>query len=103
MGMFSKPPPAAKPEQSEADVLSEDKIEGLVETLTGTKPRGSIVKDLMNEFSTTKSGKLDYVDFVSIFETKLSKQESELEAAFKMFDKNGDGRISFDAAFEAKL
>merc|ERR1719334_1448626 len=97
--MFSKEPePKATPERKETDVLSEDKIQGLVEMLTGSKPRGSIVKDLMNEFSTTKSGKLDYVDFVSIFETKLSKQESDLENAFKMFDQNGDGRISFDEA-----
>merc|ERR1719245_2067997 len=78
--------------------LSEKKIRGLVETLTGTKPRGSIVKDLMNEFSSIESGKIDYSDFVNVFETKLTKQESDLESAFKMFDQNGDGRITFDEA-----
>merc|ERR1719232_1939737 len=52
----------------------------------------------MNEFSSSKSGKLDYSDFVSIFETKLTKQESDLANAFKMFDQDGDGRITFDEA-----
>merc|ERR1719495_95065 len=80
----------------------------LVESFTGQRPRGSVVGDLLHDLEdlsggsskvTSKKG-VKYDDFVETVETRLSKQESELKVAFKMFDKNGDGKISKE---EAKL
>lgn len=51
----------------------------------------------MRAIDTNKSGSIDYSEFVNatINKTNLLKKE-KLETAFKMFDRNGDGRISAD-------
>jgi len=51
----------------------------------------------MRTLDTNKSGSIDYSEFVNatINKTNLLKKD-RLEAAFKMFDRNGDGRISAD-------
>jgi len=50
---------------------------------------------VMRQLDTNHSGSIDYSEFVNatISKTNMLKKE-RLEAAFKMFDKNGDGRIS---------
>jgi len=52
---------------------------------------------LMNTLDTNNSGSIDYSEFVNatISRNNLLKKE-RLEAAFKIFDRNGDGRISAD-------
>jgi len=52
---------------------------------------------LMRALDTNNSGSIDYSEFVNatISKNNLLKKE-RLETAFKMFDRNGDGRISAD-------
>jgi len=52
---------------------------------------------VMRTLDTNGNGSIDYSEFVSATISKNNVLKKErLEAAFKMFDKNGDGRISAD-------
>ncbi len=49
----------------------------------------------MNSIDTDKSGKIDYTEFLAAtMETNLYLKEEKLFMAFKMFDKDGNGKIS---------
>ena len=55
------------------------------------------VEDMFNAVDTDKSGFIDYSEFVvaATSQSALTSQE-KLQAAFKMFDKDGSGMISAD-------
>ena len=55
------------------------------------------VEDMFNKVDTDKSGFIDYSEFVvaAMNENQLTSNE-KLQAAFKMFDKDGSGSISAD-------
>ena len=57
-----------------------------------------LTEEIMKTFDsvdTDKSGKIDYTEFLAVtMEKKLYLKEEKLYAAFKLFDKNGDGCIS---------
>ena len=55
------------------------------------------VEEMFNKVDTDKSGFIDYSEFVvaAMNENQLTSNE-KLQAAFKMFDKDGSGSISAD-------
>jgi len=53
------------------------------------------IQQIMNSIDTDKSGKIDYTEFLAAtMETNLYLKEEKLFMAFKMFDKDGNGKIS---------
>ncbi|MEN2499512.1 MAG: hypothetical protein MHMPM18_003721, partial [Marteilia pararefringens] len=56
------------------------------------------ISKLMKQYDTKRTGLIDFSDFLKIITQKIAESDpyEELEKAFAMFDKNGNGRIGFD-------
>lgn len=69
---------------------------GTVMRSLGQAPTDSELQDMINEVDVDGSGTIDFQEFLEMM-TKHMKEtdtEQELKEAFKVFDKNGDGKIS---------
>ncbi|EZG55535.1 calmodulin [Gregarina niphandrodes] len=64
----------------------------------GQNPTESEVQDMMNEVDADGNGTIDFTEFLSVMARKVkdSDHKEELMAAFKVFDRDGDGVISSD-------
>lgn len=53
---------------------------------------------LMQDLDTDGNGRIDFTEFMTFMSKNVSSQteEEEIREAFEVFDKNQDGRISFD-------
>merc|ERR1712070_409370 len=52
------------------------------------------LKELMAEFDKDGNGEIDYQEFKSLMTVKIQNDNDYLTQAFKIFDRNGDGKIS---------
>eukprot|EP00116_Pleurobrachia_bachei_P010681 sb/3470943/ len=62
----------------------------------GQNPTETEVTDIINRVDANKNGVLEFREFVAMMASRITKEsmESELRAAFKVFDRDGDGYIS---------
>ncbi|OQV22258.1 putative Calmodulin [Hypsibius exemplaris] len=62
----------------------------------GFKPTASELKSFMDEADHDRNGKIDFPEFLAVMKTKMHDMMriEELEKAFRVFDFNGDGKIS---------
>jgi calmodulin len=56
------------------------------------------LEDTLKEYDTNNSGKIEYKEFVAIYEKKLKQPDSkeDIIEAFRIFDSRNDGTISVD-------
>jgi len=69
---------------------------GTVMKSLGQNPSDSDLLDMINEVDADGNGTIDFTEFLTMM-TKHMKEadnDQELREAFKVFDKNGDGKIS---------
>ncbi|KAK3578254.1 hypothetical protein CHS0354_011576 [Potamilus streckersoni] len=55
------------------------------------------ISQIIREVDKDGNGQIDFEEFVSLMTCKcreISKEEAEMREAFKVFDRNGDGKIS---------
>ena len=81
---------------SDGDGNISSKELGTVMRSLGQNPTEAEIKDMMAEVDTDGNGTIDFDEFCSMMQKKMHQLESpeEIEAAFKVFDKNGTGIIS---------
>ena len=62
----------------------------------GQTPTEAELHDMINEVDNDGSGTIDFAEFLSLMSKKMKDADSEegLMAAFKVFDKDGNGFIS---------
>ncbi len=62
----------------------------------GASPEPTEVESIFKETDTDKSGKLEFLEFMNIFKTKINFPGlyEDLIEAFKNFDKEGSGNVS---------
>jgi len=62
----------------------------------GQDPTDVELQDLVNDVDSDQDGSIDFPEFLAMMSKQMKETdvEAEIEAAFKMFDKNGDGFIS---------
>jgi Ca2+-binding EF-hand superfamily protein len=66
---------------------------------SNTPPPSKLVHEGLRCFAVNADGKLEFFEFCDIIaknRKSLDQEEVELNAAFRVFDKNGDGRVSKD-------
>lgn len=83
-------------------MLSMDEIKAGYEKHFGTNVDDEEIRRMFKEIDADDSGAIDYSEFLmaTMTETQLLSKE-KLQAAFKMFDKDGSGTISKDEIKEA--
>nr|CEL69049.1 TPA: Calcium-dependent protein kinase 3 [Neospora caninum Liverpool] len=58
---------------------------------------GEEINDILKEMDTDGNGTIDYTEFIAAsIDHKIYEQESACQAAFKVFDLDGDGKITVD-------
>eukprot|EP01054_Gregarina_sp_Poly1_P010855 Gregarina_sp_Poly_1__10854@NODE_842_length_6017_cov_94_978151_g609_i0_p4_GENE_NODE_842_length_6017_cov_94_978151_g609_i0NODE_842_length_6017_cov_94_978151_g609_i0_p4_ORF_typecomplete_len156_score43_77EFhand_7/PF13499_6/1_1e22EFhand_7/PF13499_6/8_9e12EFhand_6/PF13405_6/2_2e11EFhand_6/PF13405_6/0_0015EFhand_6/PF13405_6/3_4e10EFhand_1/PF00036_32/5_6e09EFhand_1/PF00036_32/1_6e08EFhand_1/PF00036_32/1_8e08EFhand_1/PF00036_32/1_2e03EFhand_8/PF13833_6/6_8e05EFhand_8/PF13833_6/1e15EFhand_8/PF13833_6/0_00 len=69
---------------------------GIVMKNLGQNPTDSELQDMLNEVDADGNGTIDFPEFLSVMAktVKESDHAEELLAAFKVFDRDGDGFIS---------
>lgn len=69
---------------------------GTVMRLLGQNPLELELKDLVNEVDMNNDGTIDFPEFLTMMARKMKDldTEAEIAEAFKVFDRNGDGKIS---------
>ncbi|KII62065.1 Calmodulin [Thelohanellus kitauei] len=77
------------------EVISPKELDSVMRSL-GQTPTEQEIMDMINEVDTDKSGTIDFNEFLLMMVKRLPKVESsvEMREAFKVFDKNGDGKIT---------
>lgn len=62
----------------------------------GQNPSESELTDMINEVDVDSDGSIDFPEFLTMMARKMKDTDSEAEIAeaFKVFDRNGDGKIS---------
>merc|ERR1711973_171677 len=62
----------------------------------GQDPTDVELQDLVNDVDSDQDGSIDFPEFLAMMSKQMKETdvEAEIEAAFKMFDKNGDWFIS---------
>eukprot|EP00275_Glaucocystis_incrassata_P001161 EC122033.1.p1 GENE.EC122033.1~~EC122033.1.p1 ORF type:complete len:151 (+),score=33.96 EC122033.1:79-531(+) len=75
--------------------ISADEL-GTVMRSLGQNPSEAEILSMINEVDDNKDGTIDFKEFVSMMAKKFtgSDAEEEILAAFKVFDKDGNGTIS---------
>ena len=83
-------------------MLSMDEIKAGYEKHFGTNVDDEEIRRMFKEIDADDSGAIDYSEFLmaTMTETQLLSKE-KLQAAFKMFDKDGSGTISREEIKEA--
>jgi calmodulin len=71
---------------------------GLVMRALGQHPTDQALRQMINEVDADGSGTIDFAEFLMIMSRRCKAQESknEILEAFKVFDKDGSGKISKD-------
>ena len=66
--------------------------------IVGQTPTEADMIDLMREIDIDHSGTIDFYEFVHIISHRMYPNETpqEIRRAFDLFDRNQDGRITFD-------
>ncbi|SGZ53178.1 CIC11C00000001666 [Sungouiella intermedia] len=69
---------------------------GTVMRSLGQNPSESELTDMINEVDINSDGLIDFPEFLTMMARKMKDTDSEAEIAeaFKVFDRNGDGKIS---------
>lgn len=69
---------------------------GTVMRSLGQNPLESELTDMINEVDINSDGLIDFPEFLTMMARKMKDTDSEAEIAeaFKVFDRNGDGKIS---------
>lgn len=64
----------------------------------GQNPTEKSLKQMINEVDADGSGTIDFAEFLTLMARKMRAQDakSEILEAFKVFDKDGSGKISAD-------
>jgi len=76
--------------------ISEAELKGVMESL-GYKPTSKELQDMMHEVDIDNNGTIEFDEFVELMQRRVggsSDPDGEFKEAFKIFDKDGDGRIS---------
>lgn len=62
----------------------------------GQNPTEAELTDMINEVDVDNDGSIDFPEFLTMMARKMKDTDSEAEIAeaFKVFDRNGDGKIS---------
>lgn len=62
----------------------------------GQNPSESELTDMINEVDVNSDGLIDFPEFLTMMARKMKDTdlEAEIAEAFKVFDRNGDGKIS---------
>lgn len=62
----------------------------------GQNPSESELTDMINEVDANSDGSIDFPEFLTMMAKKMKDTDSaaEIAEAFKVFDRNGDGKIS---------
>ncbi|RKP28621.1 calmodulin [Metschnikowia bicuspidata] len=62
----------------------------------GQNPSESELADMINEVDANSDGSIDFPEFLTMMAKKMKDTDldAEIAEAFKVFDRNGDGRIS---------
>lgn len=69
---------------------------GTVMRSLGQNPSESELADMINEVDANSDGSIDFPEFLTMMAKKMKDTDldAEIAEAFKVFDRNGDGRIS---------
>src|SRR5580692_3985392 len=69
---------------------------GTVMRSLGQNPTEAELQDMINEVDADGNGEIDFPEFLTMMARKMkdTDSEEEIKEAFKVFDKNGDGKIS---------
>ncbi|ELU09609.1 hypothetical protein CAPTEDRAFT_184797 [Capitella teleta] len=70
---------------------------GAVMNNLGQSPSDTELRDMIRELDADGSGTVDFKEFLTMYARKkkdVASEEEEMRAAFKTFDRNGDGYIS---------
>lgn len=69
---------------------------GTVMRSLGQNPTEAELTDMINEVDVDNDGSIDFPEFLTMMARKMKDTDSEAEIAeaFKVFDRNGDGKIS---------
>lgn len=78
---------------------------GKVMESLGIRPTITELQDMMHEIDTDGNGTIDFSEFMTLMsrQSGAGDKDSEIMEAFKLFDKNGDGKISSDELREVML
>lgn len=72
-------------------------MEEMKTAMKGLSTKTSEIENIMKGLDTDHSGEIDYTEFIAAsMEANMYLKEERLAAAFKLFDKDGDGKISAD-------
>jgi calmodulin len=69
---------------------------GTVMRSLGQNPTEAELTDMINEVDVDNDGSIDFPEFLTMMARKMkdTDSEGEIAEAFKVFDRNGDGKIS---------
>jgi len=84
--------------------ISAAELGKIMESL-GIKPSKTELEDMIHEIDTDGNGTIDFNEFVTLMarQTTTGDKDGEIMEAFKLFDKNGDGKISSEELKEVMV
>ena len=60
----------------------------------GFNPTEEDLKDMIRNVDTNSNGAIDFNEFIVMMSSRISKSDDDVQHAFKVFDRDGDGYIS---------
>ncbi|XP_059162888.1 uncharacterized protein LOC131946227 [Physella acuta] len=77
--------------------ISEAELGAMMRSV-GRDPTSQEIKDMIHEVDINENGLIDFCEFQAMMqrEDTESDKKAELMEAFKLFDQDGDGKISFN-------